>query len=391
MIPRILSRSLKELAQQYPVLTLTGPRQSGKTTLVKNVFPEKAYVSLEDIDEREFALKDPRFFLEKFPNGAIIDEAQYAPDLFSYIQTRIDASGRTGEFVLTGSQNFLLLDKVSQSLAGRTAIFHLLPLSMEELMQVKLEPNDPLECVFKGFYPRLYDFNLDPTLWYKNYIATYIERDVRSIRNVSDLSRFQLFVRLCAGRVGQLLNLSSLASECGIDFGTARAWLSLLEASFIIFILKPHHENFNKRLVKQPKLYFCDTGLLCYLLGLEKSEQLLTHHQRGSIFENYVILEMIKKRYNQVKDSNLYFWRDNFGHEIDVLIESALTLTPIEIKSSKTINYEHFKNIQYWKNLSEQNKSNKAYLIYAGDADQKREEAMILSWKSVFQIPELSS
>lgn len=387
MIPRQLGQHVTQLSKQYPVLTVTGPRQSGKTTLVRTLFPDKKYVSLEDLDEREFAQNDPRLFLERFPEGCIIDEAQYVPGLFSYIQTRVDETRKTGEFILTGSQNFLLLEKVSQSLAGRVAIFHLLPLSNEELILGSLEPQNPFDLIFKGFYPRIYDQNLDPTFWYKNYMTTYIERDVRSIKNITDLSKFQNFVRICAGRVGQLLNLSAAAGDAGIDQATAKSWLSLLEASFILFTLKPHYINYNRRLVKQPKVYFYDTGLLCYLLGLEKPEQIISHYMKGPLFENYVILEMLKKRYNLLKEPNIYFWRDSRGHEIDVIIETGQTLTAVEIKGGKTINQDFFKTIEYWKDLSGQRNS---YLVYAGDEDQKRHETTIVSWKNVAQIPEVS-
>jgi uncharacterized protein len=383
MIARHLTNYLLDAVSKYPVIALTGPRQSGKTTLVKKIFPKKGYVSLEDIDHREFALNDPRGFLNQHEGGLIIDEAQYAPSLFSYIQTRVDQNKKPGEFILTGSQNFLLLEKISQSLAGRAAISHLLPLTYQELKTSPCDFKDVSELLFKGGYPRIYDQDLNPTDWYKNYVRTYVERDVRQIKNISDLSKFQLFIKLCAGRIGQLLNLSSLATEVGVDQRTIRSWLSVLEASFLIFLLKPHHQNFNKRLVKQPKLYFCDTGLACYLLGIEKNEEVSTHYARGSLFENFIITELLKKRLNQGKDPNLYFWRDNHGHEVDIILSQGNKLIPVEVKSGATITPDFLKNITYWTGLSGEGQ---AYLIYGGELNQKRSAVTILSWKDMDEM-----
>lgn len=384
MISRQISQYLQKISHYYPVIMLTGPRQSGKTTLVKSLFAEKTYLSLEDIDNRQFATEDPRGFLNQLPQGAIIDEAQYVPTLFSYIQTRVDKHQQLAEFILTGSQNFLLLEKVSQSLAGRAGIAHLLPFSLKELQEANIQDkNDLDQRIFNGFYPRIYDLNIEPNDWYKSYVNTYIERDIRQIKNVQNLSKFQLFIRLCAGRIGQLLNLSSLATECGVNHSTIQSWLSILEASFLIFRLQPYHKNFNKRLVKQAKLYFYDTGLACYLLGISQSTQLHSHYLKGSLFENFIIADLIKKQFNQGKDPNFYFWRDNHGHEIDLLIEQGEDLLPIEIKSGATITKDFFKPLNFWLKLSN---ITKGYLIYTGKQSQVRNNIDILSWHDLSQL-----
>lgn len=383
MIDRKLTEYLTYIATKFPVVALTGPRQSGKTTLVETLFSYKAYTSLEDPDVREFAITDPKGFLNQFKDGAIIDEIQHVPHLFSYIQTRVDKSKKPGEFILTGSQNFLLLEKISQSLAGRAAILHLLPLSAQELLSSNFTFDNPFILIQKGFYPRIYDQDIPAIDWYKSYLNTYIERDVRQIKNISDLSKFQLFLKLCAGRVGQLLNMSSLASDCGIDHTTIRSWISILEASFIVFLLGPHHKNFNKRLVKQPKLYFYDTGIASYLLGIHKPEELLTHYMRGALFENFVIGELIKQRFNKGREHNLNFWRDNHGHEVDVILNSGKRLIALEIKSSETIVNEQFKSLAYWNHLTSEQKG---YLVYAGDISQTRSTATVLSWKDLQNV-----
>jgi predicted AAA+ superfamily ATPase len=332
---------------------------------------------------REFATTDPRGFLNQFKDGVVIDEVQHVPQLFSYIQARVDKSKIPGEFILTGSQNFLLLEKISQSLAGRTAIVHLLPLSTHELFEAHYTFDDPFVLLQKGFYPRIYDQNIPAIDWYKNYINTYIERDVRQIKSISDLSKFQLFIKLCAGRIGQLLNMSSLASDCGIDHATARSWLSILEASFIVFLLRPHHKNFNKRLVKQPKLYFYDTGIASYLLGIHNPEDLIIHFMKGPLFENYVMTELVKRSFNRGREHNLNFWRDSHGHEVDVIITSGQKLIPLEIKASSTLSQEQFKALVYWKHLTN---DGKGYLVYAGDTSQQRSVATVLSWKDIYKI-----
>jgi uncharacterized protein len=395
MLNRTLDKKLKEAAKQYPVVTLTGPRQSGKTTLVKMAFPDYEYLSLEEPDNRAFALEDPRGFLSQFPEKVILDEIQRAPELFSYIQTIVDTKDISGQFILTGSQNFLLLQKVSQSLAGRCAVLHLLPFSLSELRQRRplsidtigrqlpgknRSLNEELSSVlFKGFYPRIHDKGLNPVYWLGNYFQTYIERDVRDVVNVGDLETFSRFVRLCAGRNGQLLNLSSLANDCGITHTTSKRWISILEASFIVFILRPHYKNFSKRLIKSPKLYFLDTGLLSYLLRVRSAEDLRIHAQYGSIFESYVISELLKNYMNRGEEHAIYFWRDSTGNEIDILIDEGENLTPLEIKAGQTVAADFFKGIRFWKKLSNIIKQPSA-LVYRGDNSFIRSDTYVYAW-----------
>jgi hypothetical protein len=396
MIPRQLERKIRQSAEQYPVISLTGPRQSGKTTLIREMFPDMQYFSLEDPELRHLAGEDPRGFLAQFKEkGVILDEVQRTPDLFSYIQTRVDEVNRPGQFILSGSQNFLLMKNISQTLAGRCAIFHLLPFSVNELRQVphplvedigQKIPSIPepenislFDLLFTGFYPRIHDKNLDAQEWLKNYTQTYLERDVRDLINIGDLESFMRFMGLCAGRVGQLLNLSSLAADCGITHTTARRWLSVLETSFIATLLRPHYQNFNKRLVKSPKLYFLDTGLLCYLLRIRSPEDLLLHASRGAIFENYVVAELLKRKLHAGQEPDLYFWRDSTGHEIDIIIDLGNRLIPIEVKSGHTIAKDFFDGLNYWKNLSN-NPSAPAALIYAGNRSLFQKNTAVYSW-----------
>ena len=386
MIPRSLGEKIKTLVKGFPVISLTGPRQSGKTTLVQALFPGYAYANLENIDEREAAEEDPvRFLRIHARTGVIIDEAQKVPALFSYLQGIVDASGEMGRFILTGSQNFLLLEKITQSLAGRTAICHLMPFGIPELDKAELLPDNLDRCIFYGGYPVLYDRKIHPTDYFPSYIQTYIDRDVRSIKNIGDLSTFRRFVKLCAGRVGQLLNLSSLGNELGINYKTVRSWISILEASFIIFLLTPHHKNFNKRLVKQPKLYFYDTGLLCSLLDIRSEKQLTSHYLRGSIFESLVVSEYIKLRYHHGLQSNAFFWRNSTGHEIDLLIEDGEYLKAVEIKSGETLNPDLFKGLKYYKRLSGE-QDNNFILIYGGDNQQIRKDGQAIGWKSMASL-----
>jgi predicted AAA+ superfamily ATPase len=385
MIKRQMTSKLTALAEKFPVVAVIGPRQSGKTTLVKSTFSEMAYVSLEDPDQREFALSDPRGFLSHYAQGAIFDEIQRVPSIFSYMQAFVDARKKTGLFILTGSHNFLLLENLSQSLAGRVAILKLLPFSLEELKETGLVLRDADEYLYRGFYPRIYDQHIAPNDWYPNYIQTYIERDVRLIKNISDLNAFQRFVKLCAGRTGQILNLSSLGDDCGITHNTAKAWLSILEASFIIFLLRPHYKNFSKRLIKMPKLYFYDTGLAASLLGIENQNQLATHYLKGSLFEGLIISELIKYRHNEGQESNFYFWRDKMGLEIDCIIERSDRLIPIEIKAGKTITSDYFNNLQAWNKLAGGNPAD-SFVIYAGDENQTRSGGKVLSWKEADSV-----
>lgn len=387
MFKRIISQKLKQLVTQYPIVAITGPRQSGKTTLVRYVFPERPYISLEDPDIREFASTDPRGFLSTYPVGTILDEIQRAPELFSYLQTRVDEIGREGLYILTGSFNLGLMEGISQSLAGRVALLNLLPLSLLELAQANQEPENLQDLLFAGLYPRIHDKKISPHEWYANYVSTYLERDVRTVTKVTDLSRFQLFIRMCAARSGQIINLSALGDDCGITHNTARAWLSVVQAGFIVFLLRPHYKNFNKRLVKRPKLYFYDSGLLCYLLGIDTPQSLAIHAFRGQIFGTWVVGELLKGRFNRGLKENIYFWRDNIGHEVDCVIDQGISLIPLEIKSGETVTRDFFKGLSYWHKISGC-PSGEGYLIYGGDRDQKRKEGHVMGWRSfVNKIP----
>ena len=378
-IPRNAESRLQRFADGYPVVVVTGPRQSGKSTLVRHAFPEHSYVSLEDLDHREFAETDPRGFLNQFGDGVILDEAQRCPALFSYLQTRVDDRQQPGQFILTGSQQFGLLSGITQSLAGRAALLTLLPMTYDELQRAGRVGRDLNKILFDGAFPPIFDRGLEPHPWYGNYARTYLERDVRQLINVQDPGAFQRFLKLCAGRTGQLLNLSSLANDSGITHNTAKAWISVLEASYIIHLLPPHHQNFNKRLVKTPKLYFLDTGLAAWLLGVQNSDQLATHVQRGALFETWVICELLKSRYNAGETSNLYFWRDRSGHEVDLLIDHGTRLSPLEIKSGQTINRDYFKGLEFWRKLAGKT-ADKAWLVYGGDSRQIRTDVTVLPW-----------
>lgn len=398
MIRRALETTLKNLARQYPVVTLTGPRQSGKTTLVRTAFPRHEYASLEEPDVREYALADPRGFLAQFAGRVILDEVQRAPDLFSYIQSLVDREDAPGRYILSGSQNFLLLRSVSQSLAGRSAILHLLPFSLSELAGRKPfpldklgrelprgrreSPADVMEVLFRGFYPRIHDKGLDPATWYSGYYQTYVERDVREIVNVGDLESFGRFVRLCAGRNGQLLNLTSLGNDCGITHSTAARWLSILEASFLVHLLRPYHANFGKRLIKSPKLYFLDTGLLCYLLRIQSPEDLRLHASRGPVFESFVISELIKNFFHQGREPDLYFWRDSAGHELDAVIDRGRERLAVEIKSGQTVAQDFFAGIDFWRKLVGDPAASAA-LVYGGESSYRRSGVAVYSWNAL--------
>jgi hypothetical protein len=382
MIPRQAAAVLQRLAQGYPILAITGPRQAGKTTLAKATFPDKRYVSLEDLDERAFAEEDPRGFLARFPDGAILDEAQRCPALFSYLQTLVDAEKRMGMFVLTGSQQFGLLSNITQTLAGRAGMVQLLPFSLQELQAGNVPVSSLDDMLWRGMYPPIYDRNLSPEQWFANYVMTYVERDVRQIIEVQNLSLFQRFIKMCAARAGQLINLTSLANDCGVSHVTIRSWLSVLEAGYVVFLLQPHHQNFGKRLVKTPKLYFHDTGLAAFLLGISDPEHLSIHSARGALFENFVVSELLKRRYNQGLQSNLYFWRNNTGNEVDVVIDQGEKLVPIEVKSGQTFTTDYLSGINKWMKFAG-DASMTPHLVYGGNENMTRVGVAVQSWKNI--------
>ena len=382
MIPREATAVLRKVAQGYPVVAITGPRQSGKTTLARMVFPEKTYVSLEDPDQLRFALADPRRFLQGFPHGAVLDEIQRAPELFSYIQGIVDAHQEPGFFVLTGSQHFGLLAQISQTLAGRVALLELLPFSFSELQSAGVNIPSLDHLLFQGHYPPLYDRHLSPLDWYGDYIQTYVERDVRQITAVQNLNLFQTFVRLCAGRVGQVLDMASLANDAGVAHNTASAWVSVLEASYIVYRLTPHYQNFSKRLIKRPKLYFYDTGLAARLLGIRTPDEIRYHALRGNLFECWVVSEVRKWNAHNRQQLALHFWRDHKGREIDLLIDLGGKVVAVEIKSGATITGDFFHGLEYYQHLA-QDHLQQAFLIYGGDQHQTRSIATVLPWNKI--------
>ncbi|MDD5361096.1 MAG: ATP-binding protein [Ignavibacteria bacterium] len=385
MIKREITKRILSLSKKIPVITITGPRQSGKTTLAKSTFPDYRYISLENPDNLDFALSDPKGFLNTYNGKIIIDEAQHAPGLFSYIQTIVDEKKENGLFVLTGSQNFLLHAKISQSLAGRVIIFNLMPFSYNELKNTKYKIEKLSELIVKGLYPRIYDSGLNPSDWYPSYIQTYLERDVRQILNVGDINAFRNFLRVCAGRCGQVLNLSSIGSDLGISYHTVRKWLSVLEQSYIACMLPPYYVNFNKRIIKSPKLYFYDTGLVCSLLGINSPEAFELHYLRGGIFESFVISELIKSKFNSGSSSEMYYWKDLNGNEIDCIISSGTQTKAIEIKSAETIKTDFFKTLKLWNKLDPEN-NNSLNLVYGGYENQNRESIKVYTWKECAKL-----
>jgi len=384
MISRTAESTIRSLMQGFPIVTITGPRQSGKTTLAKAIVTNKPYVSLEDPDVRLAATEDPRSFLERFPDGAVLDEVQRCPAILSYLQTRVDADGRMGLFILTGSQQFGLLSGITQSLAGRTAFVELLPFSLEELARSGMLPQRLDEMLVKGSYPALYGRKVSPRAWFGAYVTAYIERDVRQVLKVQELEMFQRFVRLCAGRTGQLLNLSALSADCGITHNTAKAWISVLEASYILFQLRPHHANFKKRLVKAPKLYFHDAGLVCWLLGIQSPQQMETHPLRGNIFETFIVAELMKSRLNAGERPGMYFWRDSNGNEVDVIMEQGPLLMPVEMKSGATVVRDSFAGLEKWTTLSG-GLATSPMLIYGGDTSYRHKGIRVEGWKGLYE------
>lgn len=385
MIKRILGGQIKRMATKMPIISITGPRQSGKTTLARQCFPEYDYMNLESPDTFANAKSDPRLFLSQHKKGLIIDEAQLLPEMFSYLQTISDENNKPGEFILTGSQNFLLFERISQSLAGRVFVTHLLPFSIEELKNSKLLTDNYFLSIFKGFYPRIYDKDISPDLFYPSYIQTYTERDIRQIINVSNLAAFQRFMRLVAGRTGQLINYSSIANELGHELKTIKSWFSILETSFVVFFLQPHHKNYSKRIVKTPKLYFYDTGLACSLLGIKDEDEVKLHWAKGALFENMIIADIKKNYLNLGQVPSLFFWRDSTGNELDCLIEEALGIKCVEIKSSTTLHPDFFKGLNYYKDLSNLKEEN-LHLVYGGNKNVRRKEANVLSWKNTVDL-----
>ena len=378
MIPRTLGPVLNKLAGQYPVLTVTGPRQSGKTTLCRATFPDKPYVNLERPDVREFARSDPLGFLASHAEGAILDEIQRVPQLLSYLQPLVDERNEPGQFILTGSQQFEVMTTITQSLAGRTALLKLLPLSMEELAGAGITLKSD-QLLLTGFYPRIYDAGINPTQALGDYLETYVERDIRRLISIKSLTLFERFVRLCAGRVGQLVNLQSLGNDVGISHTTARSWLTLLEASYVVFLLQPWHTNISKRQIKTPKLYFYDVGLASYLLGIEKVSHVNRHPLRGNLFENMVVIEALKYRYHRGRRSNLYFWRDAKGNEVDLLIERGADIAAVEIKSGATISSDYFKGLRTFASRRSSSAGTCA-LVYDGEERQGRSDVTI--WRT---------
>ncbi len=382
MIERELKDKMLAMLAKYPIVTLTGPRQSGKSTMLRNALEGYQYVSLEDPDMRMMAEQDPRGFLATYHDKTIIDEAQRVPALFSYLQTHTDKEGREGMYALAGSHNFLLMESVNQSLAGRTAVLRLLPFSHKEMRRGKVLPLTIDEEIFYGGYPRLYDKGINPTDYYPYYIQTYVERDVRLIRNIGDLGKFIKFIKLCAGRIGQLFNASSIANEVGVSVSTISEWVSVLEASYICYQLRPDYNNFSKRLVKTPKLYFYDTGLACSLLEIKSASQVATHYLRGGLFENMVINEFIKGAFNAGENPEVSFWRDSAGTEVDLLNYVGGKPDAYEIKSGATFNPEYFKNITKWAKMSGAS-AESCHVIYGGETTFSTSSGGVIPWQNI--------
>ncbi|OPY04893.1 MAG: hypothetical protein A4E66_02524 [Syntrophus sp. PtaB.Bin001] len=384
MINRTIEPILRDLADSYPVVTITGPRQSGKTTLCRKVFPDMPYVNLESPDQRQFALEDPKGFLSPYSKGVILDEIQRTPELLSYIQVLVDERKHPGQFILTGSQQFEVMSTISQSLAGRTALLKLLPLSIIELQgKYGRMPIDRL--LLNGFYPRIYDQGLNPTQALGDYIVTYVERDIRQLAAIKDLSLFERFLKLCAGRVGQVLNLQSLGNDAGVSHTTVRSWLSLLEAGYVIFLLPPWFRNISKRLIRSPKLYFYDVGLACYLLGLQKENHVSRDPLRGNLFENLVVIEALKFRFNKGLQSNLSFYRDTGGHEVDLIIEVGPDIFPLEIKAGETVSADSFRGLKSFARVIPEWPYGGG-LIYGGMEKQTRSNVKVFPVMSIHEL-----
>jgi predicted AAA+ superfamily ATPase len=377
---RALKTVMDVYKKKYPIMALTGPRQSGKTTFLKTQFQEYEYVNLENLDTRNFAIEDPNAFLKQYNKYVIFDEAQRAPQLFSYLQTKVDEDKIMGQYILSGSQNFHLMQNITQSLAGRVALFKMLPFDISEMQEANWLSDDYAINLQKGFYPAIYDREIPSKVFYSNYIQTYVERDLSELIHVKDLKQFRNFISLCAARVGQLVNLNSLANECGISQPTAKSWISVLENSYIVYQLQPYFSNFNKRVIKSSKLYFYDTGLLCNLLKLNDADSIRLSSLKGSLFENYVINEYVKKNYHNNLLLDLWFWRDAVGHEVDLIWQKSELLNLVEIKASETIKSEMFKGLNYFEKLKPELIESKS-LVHTGLLNQERTLGKVLSWK----------
>lgn len=367
------------LKDKYPILALTGPRQSGKTTLLKELFPNYTYVSLENPDHRAFAQNDPNAFFKQYNSYCIIDEAQRVPEIFSYLQTIVDESKIMGQYIISGSQNFHLIKGITQSLAGRVALFKLFPFDFQELKSGGLLSDNYIKTMIKGFYPAIFDRNIPSSTFYNNYLQTYVERDITEVLNIRDLRTFRTFLSLCASRAGQLLNLNALANECGITQPTAKAWISVLESSYVVFLLQPYHKNFDKRVIKSPKLYFYDTGLLCNLLKIKDENQVKFQSFKGHLFENMIVAEKVKQKYHTNSMDDFWFFRDSAGHEVDLIVQKDDIMEINEIKATETISQDLFKELTYFENLSKENIEEKN-VIYGGNQNQKRSLGNVISW-----------
>ncbi|MFO7653194.1 MAG: ATP-binding protein [Candidatus Krumholzibacteriia bacterium] len=378
-IPRLGMKTLHQLARGFPVVSVTGPRQSGKSTLARAAFPDHPYVTLELPADLDWARTDPTGFLDRFPEGAILDEIQRCPELFSHLQVRVDENRSMGQYVITGSQQFGMNERISQSLAGRVGGIVLLPFTREEIAGAGRAPSSLDAQLTTGFYPAIYDRDLAPHLWYGNYVSTYVERDVRQIQAIRDLETFRTFLRLCAGRTAQLLNLASLANDVGISAVAARQWVSILQASYIVHLLPPYHRNFNKRLVKSPKLYFLDCGLAAHLVGISEPQQVTAHPLRGPLFETYVVGEMLKRRFNAGRAADLFFWRDSHGHEVDVLRQDGPRVTTVEAKAGATVDSAQLAGLEYWRSLAG-TEAGASYLVHGGNTRGRRGGCEILPW-----------
>ncbi len=381
-IKRSLEQAVKQSAEKYRVVTITGPRQSGKTTLCRMAFPDRAYASLENPDVRERAELDPVGFLQPVrQTGVILDEIQNVPELLSYIQGIVDEDERPGQFILTGSHQFSLMEGITQSLAGRTALIRLLPFSISETESFK-KTNRPEDVLFAGFYPEVWNRELNPTEYYRDYFETYVQRDVRQMLQVKDLRIFRNFVRLCAGRIGQLFNASDLANNLGVSSHTIKSWVSVLEASYLVYLMEPFAGNIGKRLIKSPKLYFYDVGFASYLLGLTDPDQIFADRMRGPLFENLVVMELLKNRTNHNLDDNLFFYRDQQQHEIDVLMQNGRVFDSMEIKASATFTKEFLKGSQLLQKLMPDKLTN-SYVVYSGESGGEIQNTQLINYREI--------